>query len=182
MDSDNGKHFSSRVELELVKSLKLKLGLNGGLASVAGDRAYASGVDVSATFPLGKKFSFEIETEAKQGNNHRLFNTLEASSRQGNLNQYLMRGLYFLPNLRYAINFKQLSSLEISCRYENFDEDFKHAGGPRQTWTPMLSAEFLKTYNARVQLGINIDKYKYNVAGTNQYNNSLFILQVQSRL
>jgi len=182
MDNDNGKQFSSRVELELQKRLKIKLGLNGGLGVVARSNVYASGLDLSALIPLAKKWSIDLETEVKQGNNHTLFYGLDSAKRIGNVSGYLMRGMYFLPNLKYAINYHRLSSIEVSCRYEYFDKDFKHPGGQRQTWTPMLSAEFLKTYNARIQLGVNIDHYQKNITGTTQYNNSTFILQVQSRL
>jgi hypothetical protein len=182
MDNDNGKQFSSRVELRIQKSMNIKVGLNGGLGLVAGNRAYASGLDLSTIIPLSKKWSLEIETEAKQGNNHSLFNGLDSAKRDGSLGNYQMRGIYFLPNLRYAINYHRLSSIELSCRYEYFDKDFKHPGSQRETYTPMISAEFLKAYNARVQLGVNIDQYKTNKPGTNQYNNSIFILQVQSRL
>lgn len=183
MDNDNGKHFSTRVELGLQKSLKIKLGLNGGLATVLGSSVYASGVDLSGVVPLGKKWSLEIETEFKQGNNHTYYYGLDSAKRVGGVGNYQMRGLYLLPNLRYAINYHRLSSLEFSCRYENFDSDFKHAANnPRQTWTPMISAEFLKAYSARIQFGVNVDRYKRNVPGTTQYNNEMFIVQVQSRL
>jgi phosphate-selective porin len=181
-DSDNGKHFSSRVELGVQKSLKMKIGLNGGLAAVRGNTVYASGVDLSMVLPVCKKWSLEIETEFKQGDNHTLYYGLDSAKRVGGVTMYQMRGMYFLPNLRYAINYHRLSSLEFSCRYEYFDRDFRHASNPRQTYTPMVSAEFLKAYNARIQFGVNIDHYKKNVAGTTQYNNQLFILQVQSRL
>jgi hypothetical protein len=182
MDNDNGKHFSSRLEFGILKSLKMKLGLNGGYARVSRAHAYASGVDLSMNFRLADKWSLEMEMEAKQGNNHILYNGLDSAARLGDINSYKMRGLYVLPNLRYAINYHRLSSLEFSCRYEYFDKDFKHADSDRQTWTPMVSAEFLKAYNARIQIGVNIDRYKKNIAGTTQYDNSIFILQVQSRL
>ncbi len=182
MDSDNGKHFLSRVEFGILKSMNMRLGLNGGYGRVSRADAYASGIDLSMNFRLANKWSLELETEAKQGNNHTLYNGLDSAKRVGGINNYKMRGLYILPNLRYAINFHRLSSLEFSCRYEYFDKDFKHAGSDRQTWTPMVSAEFLKAYNARIQIGANIDRYKRNIAGTTQYDNSLFILQVQSRL
>ncbi|AMQ01771.1 Porin [Pedobacter cryoconitis] len=183
MDNDNGKHFSTRVELGLQKSLKIKLGLNGGLATVLGSNVYAAGVDLSGVVPLGKKWSLEIETEFKQGNNHTFYYGLDSAKRVGGVDNYQMHGLYFLPNLRYAINYHRLSSLEFSCRYENFNNDFKHAANnPRQTWTPMVSAEFLKAYSARIQFGVNIDRYKRNIPGTIQYNNEMFIVQVQSRL
>ncbi|WP_432712541.1 porin, partial [Pedobacter sp.] len=85
MDSDNGKHFTTRVELLLQKRLNLKLGLNGGLAVVTERNVYASGIDLQATIPLGKKWSFELETEAKQGNNHTLFYGLDSAQRDGNI-------------------------------------------------------------------------------------------------
>jgi hypothetical protein len=171
------------VELGLQKSLQIKLGLNGGLGNVSGNNIYATGVDLSGIIPLAKKWSIKIETEAKQGNNQVSYLALDSAKRIGkSVSQYQMRGIYVLPNLRYAINYHRLSSLEVSCRYEYFDADFKHAGNPRQTFTPMVSAEFLKSYNARIQLGVNIDRYKKNIPVTTQYNNSIFILQVQSRL
>jgi hypothetical protein len=182
LDSDNGKHFSSRVELGLQKSLKIKLGLNGGLGVVQGSNVYATGIDLSGVLPICKKWTMEIETEFKQGDNHALYYGLDSAKRVGNVTLYQMRGMYFLPNLRYAINYHRLSSLEFSCRYEYFDKDFRHASNPRQTYTPMISAEFLKAYNARIQFGVNIDHYKKNVVGTTQYDNQMFILQVQSRL
>jgi phosphate-selective porin len=182
MDNDNGKHFSSRVEFGILKRLNMKLGLNGGYARVFKAGAYASGIDLSVKFQIANKWSLELETEAKQGNNQTLYYGLDSAKRNGSLNKYQMRGIYVLPNLRYAIDYHRLSSLEFSCRYEYFDKDFKHAGAERQTWTPMVSAEFLKAYNARIQLGVNIDRYKRNIANTTQYNNSIFILQVQSRL
>lgn len=183
MDNDNGKHFSGRAEFGLQKSLKIKLGLNGGIGSVNSTDVYAAGIDLSGVIPIAKKWTLEVETEFKQGNNHTFFYGLDSAKRVGSVGAYQMRGMYFLPNLRYAINYHRLSSLEISCRYENFDSDFKHAGNnPRQTFTPMISAEFLKSYNARIQIGVNIDRYKRNIAGTSQYNNEMFILQVQSRL
>jgi hypothetical protein len=182
MDNDNGKHFSGRLEFGLEKSKKIKLGLNGGMASVAQNKVYAAGVDLAGVISICKKLTLEIETEFKQGNNHALYFGLDSAKRIGGVSGYQMRGMYFLPNLRYAINYHRLSSVEFSCRYENFDKDFKHASNPRQTWTPMLSAEFLKAYNARIQLGVNIDRYRKNVPGTTQYSNEMFIVQVQSRL
>lgn len=182
MDSDNGKHFSSRVEMDLNKRHKIKLGLNGGLANVDSENAYAAGLDLTGVIPICKKWSLEMETEAKQGNNHVLYYNLDSSARRGSLSAYQMRGIYFLPNLRYAINYHRLNSIELSCRYEYFDSDFKHNRNPRQTYTPMISAEFLKSYNARIQLGVTIDRYKQNIPGTTQYNNETFMVQVQTRL
>ena len=182
MDSDNGKHFSSRIELGLAKKLKMKLGLNGGYAMVSNSPVHALGIDLSATLPIARKWSLELETEAKQANNHVLYYSLDSTARVGGIGNFKMRGFYILPNLRYAINYHRLSSLELSCRYELFDKDFKHPVSARQTLTPMVSAEFLKAYNARIQIGMNIDYYKSNKIGSTQYDNSIFLVQVQSRL
>ena len=189
MDNDNGKHFLSRVELLVQKRMNIKVGLNTGMGLVFNKRVYASGIDFSTVIPMAGKWSILLEAEAKQGNNHVLFASLDSTSRHGNVSKYQMRGIYILPNLRYAVNYHRLNSLELSCRYENFDKDFKHpasdsksSSSARTTLTPMISAEFLKTYNARIQIGANIDFYKKNIAATTQYNNSLFIVQIQSRL
>jgi hypothetical protein len=97
------------------------------------------------------------------------------------LNRYQTRGFYFLPNLRYEIQYRRLSSIEFSCRYEYLDSSYRVNSNLRQTWLPMLSFEFLKSYNARIQLAMQIDDYKRNVPDTPTYDNKLFILQVQSR-
>jgi len=182
MDSDNGKHFSSRVELLLQQKLKLKLGLNGGIGAVSGSDIYAAGIDLSGTLPIATKWSLVFEAEAKQGNNQVFYYSLEKEEQTQHQSQYQMRGFYVLPNLRYAIAYHRLSSLEFSCRYEYFDQDFKNTSNPKQTFTPMISAEFLKSYNARIQFGVVIDRYKKNIQETTQYGNEIFIIQVQSRL
>ena len=41
--------------------------------------------------------------------------------------------------------------------------------------------EFLKDYGARLQLGMQFDRHKHSIENTSQYNNNLFIVQVQSR-
>ena len=181
-DDDNGKQFTLRTQFNLVKRLNLKLGINGGAGRHKMENVYAYGIDLSAIFPLWQKFSFEFEAEWKEGNNHFLYYSLDSSLRIGKVNQYQMHGFYILPNLRYAIAYHRLSSIEFSCRYEYFDADYKHQINPRQTITPMIGLEFLKEYNARIQIGMTADIYRQNIAGTKQYNSQLFILQVQSRL
>jgi len=39
----------------------------------------------------------------------------------------------------------------------------------------------LKNYGARIQLGLQLDRYKKQTQNTNEYNKNLFIVQVQSR-
>lgn len=181
MDNDNGKYFSSRLEVSNPTKLPIKVALNGGVGQAFRNKVYAVGIDLSGIILLNKGWFLEIEAEAKQGNNHTLFYSLDTNKRDGNLMNYQMRGFYILPNLRYVINSHYLKSLEFSCRYEYFDPDFKHAGNFKQVYTPMVSAEFIKTYNFRIQVGANINVYDKDIPASTQYNSQLFILQIQSR-
>ncbi len=179
-DDDNGKQATIRFQLEPAKNIKV--GVNGGFGKHHKENIYAAGMDASAIFPMKNKFSLEFETEWKQGNNHILFFNTDPALRTGGMGRYIMNGFYVLPNLRYAIAYHRLSSIELSCRYEYFDKNIKTSGSTRQTITPMIGLEFLKSYNARIQLGIISDIYRKNIEATTQYNNKLFILQVQTQL
>jgi hypothetical protein len=122
-----------------------------------------------------------MQLEAKQATNHVLYNSIDPEQRLSNPDNYLIRGAYFLPNLRYEINHRNLSAFELSCRYEYLDTNFRINSNPRQTITPMFGLEFLKNYGARIQLGVQFDHYKKQIVNTSQYNSNLFIVQVQSR-
>ena len=45
----------------------------------------------------------------------------------------------------------------------------------------MFGLEFLKNYGARIQLGLQLDRYKKQTENTSEFNKNLFIIQVQSR-
>jgi len=122
-----------------------------------------------------------MQLEGKQATNHPLYFAVAPELRPDNPDEYMIRGIYFLPNLRYEVNHKNLSAFELSCRYEYLDTNFRVNSNPRQTITPMFGLEFLKNYGARIQLGVQFDRYKHSIANTTQYNNNLFIVQVQSR-
>ena len=179
-DDDNGKQATFRLQAEPKKNIKF--GINGGYGRHNKENIYAGGIDASAIFPMKNKFSLELETEWKQGNNHILFFNTDSALRTGGIRQYVMNGFYVLPNLRYAIAYRRLSSIELSCRYEYFDKNIRSHGNVRQTITPMIGLEFLHSYNARIQLGMVADVYQKNIEATTQYNNNLFILQIQTQL
>ncbi|WP_062703356.1 porin [Chryseobacterium indologenes] len=180
-DNDNGKQYSTRLVFGLSKKYNFNVGLNGGIGEVFSQKVYALGVDLSSMIQFDPRWSLDMQLEAKQATNHVLYNTLDPETRPSNPDQYLIRGAYFLPNLRYEINHKNLSAFELSCRYEYLDTNFRMNSNPRQTITPMAGLEFLKNYGARIQLGVQFDRYKHQVDNTSQYNNNLFIVQVQSR-
>lgn len=179
-DDDNGKLASARLELGTKEAFAV--GLNGGLGSVKKRGVYAAGLDVSSTIKLFDKWDIQIQTEYKRGTNHRFFYGLPDSLRTDPIRKYQMGGIYFLPNLRYNINYHKLTSIEFSVRYEYFNEDLDHNGNVRQTWMPMISLAFLKDYGGRIQLGMQLDNYDRSVAGTKTKSSNLFVAQVQCRL
>ncbi|OUL62106.1 porin [Flavobacterium sp. AJR] len=182
MDKDSGKQYSTRVVFGLSKKHHLNLGLNGGTGKVYTSDVFALGADIAADFKLTDKLSLDTQFEIKQGTNHNLYYSLPVDTRTANVNDYQMRGFYFLPNFRYVINYKKLTSLEFSARYEYFDSSFKVDSNVRQTLTPMLSLEFGKAYTGRIEMGVEIDRYTKNIPNTSYYDKELFIIQFQCRL
>lgn len=180
-DNDNGKQYSTRLVFGLDKKHSVNLGLNGGTGEYFSKKIYAVGVDVSSNIHFNPKWSLDMQIEGKQATNHLLYFAVAPELRPEDINQYQIRGVYFLPNLRYEIHHKNLSALEFSCRYEYLDTNFKVNSNPRQTITPMFGLEFLKDYGARLQLGMQFDRYKNQIENSTQYNNNLLIVQVQSR-
>ncbi|RBL93589.1 porin [Chitinophaga flava] len=179
-DDDNGKLASTRLEFGDMN--RLSLGLNGGFGAVRRHGVYALGIDFSGVIPLAEKLDLQLQTEFKQGTDHRLFYSLADSLRQGPLSDYQMNGVYVLPNFRYKINYHKLTSIEMSMRYEYFNEDFRHTGNARRSYIPMISLAFLKDYGGRIQLGMQIDDYDRDIPGTKTHSSNLMIVQVQCRL
>ncbi|WP_212000757.1 porin [Chitinophaga sp. HK235] len=179
-DDDNGKLVSTRLEFGDMN--RLSLGLNGGFGAVRRYGVYALGIDFSGVIPLAEKLDLQLQTEFKQCTNHRLFYSLADSLRKGPLSDYQMNGVYVLPNFRYKINYHKLTSIEVSMRYEYFNEDFRHAGNARRSYIPMISLAFLKDYGGRIQLGMQIDDYDKDIPGTKTHSSNLMIVQVQCRL
>lgn len=178
-DNDNGKLGTARLELGDMN--KLSLGLNGGFGAVKRQSVYALGIDVSGVIPLAPRWDLQLQSEYKQGNNHQLYYALPDSVRKGGVGNYIMNGIYILPNFRYKINYHKLTSIEVSMRYEYFNEDEKNNGNARRSYIPMVSLAFLKDYGGRIQLGMQIDQYNKDISGTKTHNSNLLIAQVQCR-
>lgn len=181
-DNDNGKQYSSRLVFELSKKHKINLGLNGGIGKYAKEKVYAVGADITSDFRLTDRFTFDLQIEYKQGTNHNLYFSLPVDARTNDVADYQMRGIYFLPNVRYQIDYKKLTSLELSCRYERFDPSYKVDSNLRQTYTPMISLEFGKNYTGRIEMGFEIDRFDRNIPDTSTYNDNLFLIQFQCRI
>jgi hypothetical protein len=181
-DKDNGKLYATRWVLGLSKEHKINLGLNGGVGKVFSRDVFALGADITSDFKLTDRFTFDLQMEYKQGTNHNLYFSLPIEARTPNVADYQMRGYYILPNLRYMVNYKKLTSFELSCRYESFDLSYKVDSNVRQTYTPMISFEFGKAYTGRIELGFEIDRYDKNIPDTSSYDDNLFLIQFQCRL
>ncbi|MNT65212.1 hypothetical protein D3C72_2031780 [compost metagenome] len=123
-----------------------------------------------------------MQAEYKQGTNHNLYFSLPVEGRTASVADYQMRGIYFLPNLRYEIAYRRLSSIEVSCRYETFNSSYKIDSNVRQTYTPMVSLEFGKAYTGRIELGFTLDNYEKDIPDTSVYSSNLFLIQLQCRL
>lgn len=182
MDKDNGKQYSTRWVFQLSKEHKINLGLNGGIGKVFKEDVFALGADITSDFKLTDRFTFDLQIEYKQGTNHNLYFSLPVATRTPNVADYQMRGIYFLPNLRYVVDYKKLTALEFSCRYERFDPNYKIDSNVRQTYTPMISLEFGKAYTGRIEMGFEIDRFDRNIPDTSTYNDELFLIQLQLRL
>lgn len=181
-DKDNGKQYFTRWVLGLSKKNNINLGFNGGIGRVSTQEVFAIGADITSNFKIADKFHLELQAEYKQGTNHNLYFSLPADNRTASVADYQMRGLYFLPNLRYSIAYKRLSSIEVSCRYETFDYSYKIDSNVRQTYTPMVSLEFGKAYTGRIELGFTLDNYEKDIPDTSTYSSNLFLMQLQCRL
>lgn len=181
-DNNNGKQYSTRWVFTLSQANNINLGLNGGIGTVFTQDVFAVGADITSDFKLTDKFTFDLQIEYKQGTNHNLYFSLPVTSRAPSVADYQMRGIYFLPNVRYLIDYKKLTSLEFSCRYERFDPNYKIDSNLRQTYTPMVSLEFGKAYKGRIELGFTIDSFDRDVPDTAMYSNNLFLIQFQCRL
>ena len=181
-DKDNGKLYSTRWVFGLSEKYKINLGLNGGIGKVFTQDVFALGVDFASDFKLTDNLTFDLQIEYKQGTNHNLYFSLPTDVRTANVSDYQMRGYYIMPNFRYMVNYKKLTSFEMSCRYESFDSSYKIDSNVKQTYTPMVSFEFGKAYTGRISLGLEIDRFDKNIPDTSNYDDNLFIIQFQCRL
>ncbi|MDR2223863.1 MAG: OprO/OprP family phosphate-selective porin [Flavobacteriaceae bacterium] len=180
--SDDGKHYSSRLLFNLDKKHNFNVGISGGIGEVQKESVYAVGVEATAKFPIADRWCLDFQTEAKQGTNHSAFFSQKPDVRIGQLDDYLMKSFYIIPNIRYEVGKKHFQAIEFACRYEYLDANSKLNSNARQTWVPMVSLEFLKNYGARIQMGMQIDNFKQSIANSKTYNSNLAFIQLQCRL
>lgn len=182
MDDNNGKHFSTRLWLDIDKKNKFTLGVSAGAGDEYDKSIYALGLEGTYKINFSNKLSLDFQVEAVQALNQSLYFSTPEELRLGSLNDYVLKDIYILPNLRYVIGREHLQALDFSLRYEYLDANSKLNSNPRKTLVPMASVEFLKDYGARLQFGVQIDHYKKDIANTKTYSANLYFLQFQCRL
>lgn len=184
-DNNDNKLISGRLQFTLSEPYNFKVGGSGGVGNEWEHQTYILSADLTADFNLGEKTVLQLQAEAKQGTNHAFFGKIFAATAADNkLDDYAMRGAYFLPNIRFLTPNKNLNSLNFSCRYEYWDSNFKTTNNNyKQTITPMIAAEFLKDDTAKLSFGVQIDKFKksIDIDKTSMHDNNMFFMQFQVR-
>lgn len=181
IDGDDGKHYSSRLLFNLNKSHNFNVGVSGGIGEVEKKSVYMAGIEAMARLPINKSWSFDFQTEVTQGTNHYSYFKLDLNQRLNPLKDYLIKSFYVLPNLRYELDGKYFHALEFACRYEYLDADAKLNSNARQSWVPMLSIAFLKEYAARIQVGMQLDRFDKKIENSTFYDSNLAFIQFQCR-
>lgn len=180
IDDDNTKNLYARLEGELVKNLTI--GVNGGTGSLGGSgTGSAVGVDATAKVDMSEKWKLSLSAEYKSGSNFVLYNAITQLPKEG-INQYRMMGFYVFPTLRYENASKRVRAIELSSRYEYFDENYRQKNNPRQTIIPNLTLIFADDFYAALQMGVSKDIFKKATPLTTTNNHSMAYVQLQIRL
>ena len=182
IDNNNGKHYAGRFYFDLNTKNNFKLGVSAGIGDENSKTIYALGVEGTYTFHLSENWSIEVQSEGFKAINQSLYFSTPEANRLGNISDYILKGAYVLPSLKYVIGIEHLHAIDLSMRYEYLDANSKLDSNPRQTWVPMISVEFQKNYGVRLQAGVQIDNYRKNIPNTKIYNADLAFLQFQCRL
>ncbi len=178
-DNDSGKNFLLRNVYYFPSFYSLNIGLNGGLGRTLDKDTYMAALDARLIIPLVPKWSLYMESQIGKGTNQNsYFKNPERDNYK--FSDYTMQGWYILPNLRYEIGKPFLYSFEFSCRYEQWEPN-QWTHNLRQTLTPALSMEFLRNYNLRLTMAVEMNRYNYNVPKTSAYNSDVFTTQLQAR-
>lgn len=176
-DNDNGKQFPARVELDFTPGFQV--GLNGGLGKEYGKGISVWGADVYYKKQIDRRWSVDVVTEYKQGDNQSLFFSEAVPGKT--VDDYQVRGAYILPSLFYKVTSSTIKGLEASFKYEYLDPNFKQNGNVHQQYVPMLGIDFAEQNALRLQVGAVLDRFDRNVENSSVYNSSRFVTQLQIR-
>jgi hypothetical protein len=96
---------------------------------------YAFGANGWQSFQIGlsvfgEKWKLALGGEYKNGTTFTMFNSSTLNPKPS-LSEFRMHGFYFFPILRYEPKRPRMRALELSSRYEYFDEQYKLNSNPR---------------------------------------------------
>lgn len=178
MDNDNRKNFYARLESDLQKNFTI--GVNAAYGSLNTGAGNAIGIDMLGNLNLGGKWNLLFGAEYKNGNNFVLYNA-STSVPKPDLSDFRMQGFYIFPILRYEYKMPRVRAIELSSRYEYYNENYKNNGNVRQTIIPNITVLFADDYYVALQAGVSIDIYKKDVPLTSNYSHDLAYVQLQIR-
>jgi hypothetical protein len=177
-DNDNGKNIYARLESDLQKDLTI--GINAAYGSQGNGTGNAFGIDMLTGLRFSSKWRLMLGAEYKNGSNFVLHNSITTAPKP-DLSEFRMQGFYIFPILRYEYKQPRVRAIELSSRYEYYNENYKQEGNVRQTIIPNLTVLFADDYYVALQAGIAIDMYKREVPLTSAYSHSLGYVQLQIR-
>jgi len=182
-DDNNAKNTFLRIEMDMGDIVTLGANVAKGSIGQSG-MGDAYGGDMTAKIPISKKWQLFIMLEGKVGSNLLAYNTNRASDAQvikHALSEYRMQGFYILPTLRYDCGLRRLRAVELSSRFEYFDESYLVNSNIRRTFIPNLSLIFADDFYAAVQMGVSLDWYKKDIPLTITNSHDLAYIQLQIR-
>ena len=180
-DNDNNKNFALRLEYEPVKDIILGIAESG--THYQGKSINNFNADIRAKHSFNKKWEAELEASYSSGNDVSAIIAATGTAIPAstiNYANYIMRGIYIIPLVRYNTPASKIKSTELTCRYENWKQDVL-ANNPRTTISPMINFNLADNYGARFQLFGIINSYKTPVTNVNSavYNANQIVAQVQ---
>ena len=180
-DNDNNKNFALRLEYEPVKDIILGIAESG--THYQGKSINNFNADIRAKHSFNKKWEAELEASYSSGNDvSAIIGATGTAIPASTINyaNYIMRGIYIIPLVRYNTPASKVKSTELTCRYENWKQDVL-ANNPRTTISPMINFNLADNYGARFQLFGIINSYKTPVTNVNSavYNANQIVAQVQ---
>ncbi len=177
-DNDNSKNAYARLDADV--TTRTTIGINAAYGSMNGHSGNAWGGDFITRLNLSEKWKLALGGEYKNGTTFTMFNSSTLDPKPS-LSEFRMHGFYFFPILRYEPKRPRMRALELSSRYEYFDEQYKLNSNPRHTIIPNLSWIFADNFYAAIQMGVTIDLFRNELPHTSVYNHNLAYVQLQVR-
>lgn len=180
-DNDNNKNFALRLEYEPIKDIIVGVAESG--THYQGKAINNFNADIRAKHSFTKKWDAELEASYSSGNDVSAIiaaTGTEIPASSINYSNYIMRGIYVIPLVRYNTPASKVKSTELTCRYEYWKQDVL-ANNPRTTIAPMINFNLADNYGARFQLFGILNSYKKQVTNVNSavYNANQIVAQVQ---